>query len=495
MESGAMSLTRRLPVLLAAALGAAAILSCESATSAGGAGTTIEVTPDAVTLAPGLERALAVSVFDGEGTLLVGVPVTFRSADTTVATISTAGVIRAVGPVAQTTVTVKSGSASTTVPVVVVPLAPTTISVSPPTVAMPLGDSVQLTATVYDQAGNVFPGATVGFASSDTMVVTVSAAGMVHGVRVGVGTVTASSGTARGRVPVQVQPLDSVVATIAVPGSAYGIDVSSAGVVYATLASGSHLARISLATRSLVDTVPVGSAPTGVAFSPDGATAYVTNQLSGTLGVVDVATDSEVAEIPIDANPFVTLPSPDGSKVVVTGNDDRIFFVDPVTRTVTAGLQVGSAPNGLAFNAAGTRLYVSNAYSGTVVEVDPATPAVLRTFAVGGRPQGLALSADGSELYVANEYGWLGVYSVASGARTDSVPLDGAAFGLARSPDDSVLYVGVLYPGEIEIVQRATHAVVGAIPTAGVPRRIAFSPDGRHAVIANEDGWVSVVAR
>ena len=288
---------------------------------------------------------------------------------------------------------------------------------------------------------------------------------------------------------------DRVAATIAVPGGAYGIDVAANGAVYATLLTASSLVRISLSTLSVVRTVPVGNTPTGVAFSPTGTTAYVTNQSSRSLGLVNVGQDSQVATIAVHGDPFVTLPSPDGGKVIVTGNDDSIFVVNAGTQAVSASLYVGTAPNGLAFNATGTRLYVSNSFGGTVVEVDPAVPAVLRTVTTGGRPQGLAVSRDGAELYVANEVGWLEVRSIATFARLDSIPLAGAAFGLARSPDDAVLYVSLHDVGEVVVVNRATRQVIKTLDTGGAPRRIAFTADSRTAVIANLAGWVDVVER
>ena len=298
-----------------------------------------------------------------------------------------------------------------------------------------------------------------------------------------------------GRTPPPVLGADSLTATIPVPGGPYGIAVAGNGAVYATIPGRGVLARISLSTLSVVRSVTVGAVPTGVAFTPNGATAYVTNQLDGNLGVVDVARDSEVATISVHGNPFVTLPSPDGSRVIVACNDDSIFVVNPGTRSVVASRYVGIAPNGLVFNTAGTRLYVSNSFGGTVAEVDPAVPAVLRTFTTGGMPQGIALSGDGTLLYVANQAGWLEVRSVDTFARLDSIPLAGPAFGLARSPDDGVVYVGLYTIGEVAVVNRATRQVIKTLVTGGEPRRIAFTADGRHAVIANASGWVDVVTR
>jgi DNA-binding beta-propeller fold protein YncE len=49
--------------------------------------------------------------------------------------------------------------------------------------------------------------------------------------------------------------------------------------------------------------------------------------------------------------------------------------------------------------------------------------------------------------------------------------------------------------GKVMIVRRATHQVITSMATGGSPRRIAFTADGRHAVIANNAGWVDVVSR
>jgi len=44
---------------------------------------------------------------------------------------------------------------------------------------------------------------------------------------------------------------------------------------------------IDLATRRKVGEIAVGGNPTGVAFSPDGRRAFVTNRLDNTVSVID----------------------------------------------------------------------------------------------------------------------------------------------------------------------------------------------------------------
>src|SRR2546429_9513499 len=54
-----------------------------------------------------------------------------------------------------------------------------TVTVSPPTATVALGQTVQLTATLRDASGNVLTGRTVTWSSSNLAVATVSGSGLV----------------------------------------------------------------------------------------------------------------------------------------------------------------------------------------------------------------------------------------------------------------------------------------------------------------------------
>ncbi len=68
-----------------------------------------------------------------------------------------------------------------------------------------------------------------------------------------------------------------------------------------------------------------------------------------------------------------------------------------------------------------------------------------------------------------------------------------AALSLAVSPDEAVIYVGLLFAGRVVQLDRPTLRVFGSLDTGGKPRRIAFDATGWTAVIANEAGWVDLV--
>ena len=85
------------------------------------------------------------------------------------------------------------------------PPRPTTITVSPATAELTaLGATVQLSAEVRDQNGQVMAGTTVTWASSASAVATVGASGLVTAVANGTATITATAGSASGSATVTV---------------------------------------------------------------------------------------------------------------------------------------------------------------------------------------------------------------------------------------------------------------------------------------------------
>ena len=83
---------------------------------------------------------------------------------------------------------------------------PTTITISPAEATLQsLGETVQLTATVLDQNGQVMTGVTVNWTSSNASVATVSSGGLVTGMDNGAASVQALAGAAMGTADVTVE--------------------------------------------------------------------------------------------------------------------------------------------------------------------------------------------------------------------------------------------------------------------------------------------------
>ena len=97
----------------------------------------------------------------------------------------------------------------TTAPPTPRPPRPTTVAVTPATTQLTaLGATVQLSAAVRDQNGQVMAGAAVTWSSSTTSIATVGGSGLVTGVAKGAATITATADDARGTAEITVTTSD-----------------------------------------------------------------------------------------------------------------------------------------------------------------------------------------------------------------------------------------------------------------------------------------------
>ena len=292
--------------------------------------------------------------------------------------------------------------------------------------------------------------------------------------------------------PAAVQPRPLLTTTqVAVSGRPFGAAVSSTGTILVTQQDADALTQIPLRSLDPVGVVSVGRDPGDVVFSGDGAVAYVTNFIAGTVGFVNLATRQMMHTVTLGGEAWRLRLSPNGRRLYVTVGSGALCIIDVAARAIVATIPIDPNSNGVALQG-DSILYVSSTAMARVAVVDLRTRQVRRYIDIGGTPQDIALSRDGRELYVANEGGALDIVSLSTNAVTGSLPLEGGAFGLALSPDGFFLYVG-LTTGRVIVLDRSTREVVGSVNVGGLPRRIAFDPKGQAAVVPNEAGWADVL--
>jgi uncharacterized protein YjdB len=156
-------------------------------------------------------------VLDAQGNELSGRPVSWSSANPTVATVNANGVVTAVSAGSATIVAQREGVQGFAVlnvePPPQSPVA--SIELSAPRTDLAVGDSVALGVTLRDAAGNVLLGRTVAFSSSLQSVATVSVNGVVTGRGEGNATITATSEGVSRSLGINVRwPVGSVSVTL-----------------------------------------------------------------------------------------------------------------------------------------------------------------------------------------------------------------------------------------------------------------------------------------
>src|SRR6266550_2249847 len=204
--------------LVTGSVAGTATITAISEGKTGSAAVTVAPVPVAsVTISPtasirvGQTVQLTATLKDSTGSTLTGRTVTWGSGDTTVARVSPSGLMTGVGQGSATITATSEGKTSTAaITVTNVPVA--SVTVSPSSGSLQVGQTVQLTATPKDSTGSTLAGRTVMWRSGDTTVAIVSSSGLVSGAAQGSATITATSEgkTSTAAITVTTVPVASV---------------------------------------------------------------------------------------------------------------------------------------------------------------------------------------------------------------------------------------------------------------------------------------------
>ena len=154
----------------------------------------IVITPEAPILhTPGQTVQLTAEVFDQNDSVIAGADVRWTSAAPNIVSVSDSGLVTAVMN-GTATITATAGDVNAAVTVTVTQSAGRIVITPEAPILHTLGQTVQLTAEVFDQNGNAIAGANVKWTSSAPNVASVSDLGLVTAVMNGTATITASAG-------------------------------------------------------------------------------------------------------------------------------------------------------------------------------------------------------------------------------------------------------------------------------------------------------------
>jgi YVTN family beta-propeller protein len=216
--------------------------------------------------------------------------------------------------------------------------------------------------------------------------------------------------------------------------------------------------------------------PVGIAFSPDGKTAYVAFSRSNTLAVIDTTTREIVRQIDVGIAPFAAAVA---GKIFVSNRGGRRPESGDTT-AASSGSQVLTDP------------VTGSSASGTVSAIDAKTFEVTNV-PVGLSPSNLLLSPDKKLLVVSNGHSdSVSILDTGTMARDDvKIPTyPDAAIGSqpissAFSSDGKTLYVACGGNNAVAVVNRSGKGwgVSGAIPTGWFPSALAIARDGGLRVL------------
>jgi DNA-binding beta-propeller fold protein YncE len=234
-------------------------------------------------------------------------------------------------------------------------------------------------------------------------------------------------------------------------------------------------------SQQILSSLPVGRMPFGLALSPDGQRAYVSNVGMFQYTLVPGYNPKDARHTGLDF-PAFGFPSQEAEKGTTVNGKQIPGLGDPnvpesnslwvidirdaaqphVIAKIRTGIPVGeesvggSSPGAVV--AGRRKVFVSNANQDSITIINARTNRVEKTVVL--RP---AASVEGLR---------------------GELP-----FGLALSPDEEVLYVACAGLNAVATLDAKTGRVSSYLPTAWFPVRVAVSPDGNTLYVANAKGF------
>jgi uncharacterized protein YjdB len=165
----------------------------------------VSVTAGTTSLTPGQTTQATATARDSAGNVLLGQTVTWVSSNPAAATVSASGLITGLAGGAST-VTASAGGKGGSLVISVSNPATASVTVSAASTSLTVGQVVQATGTAKDANGNVLPGATIFWSSSNAAVATVSMTGLITGISAGTANISGSNSGKSGSVAITVSP-------------------------------------------------------------------------------------------------------------------------------------------------------------------------------------------------------------------------------------------------------------------------------------------------
>lgn len=167
----------------------------------------------------------------------------------------------------------------------------------------------------------------------------------------------------------------------------------------------SHIAIFKTSVFSSLSEIEVGAGLSEVTFAADGSKAYAANTTDGTVSVIDLATKTVTATITVGQDPVGAWAAENGKMYVDNETSKTVMEIDVATDAVTSTIDLGYKPGYVAYSEHHAELWVSDATNGKVVYYKLVGGIWTKEgeVATGADAHAIAFNADGTKAYVTNQ--------------------------------------------------------------------------------------------
>ena len=294
----------------------------------------------------------------------------------------------------------------------------------------------------------------------------------------------------------------SNVATVTVGGTPYGIAITPDG-KYAYVTNFENVSVIDTATNKLVETIATAKFTQGIVITPDGKYAYVTSSSSDQpiVSVISTATNTVVDTIVVAHTPNggIAITS-DGKYVYLTSMDGSVMVISTANNEVTANINITprnsdanvngvtltsfSDPDSVTISPDDAYAYVgTGAGDSRVMVIDVSTNKIVNSITIGSAGiADIAIAPDGKHVYATSD-DKIFIIDTATNAVTATLTGFGSPMGLAITSDGKYAYTVNNWNDTVFVLNTATNAVDKTMRVGQGPRGLAFTPDDKYAYV------------
>jgi YVTN family beta-propeller protein len=282
--------------------------------------------------------------------------------------------------------------------------------------------------------------------------------------------------------------------------------------IYQTNSAGDDLDVIDPSTNQVVMKIKDLESAHGVAFSPDGARAYITCEADSTVWVVQTTDGHLVNKVPLSGHPNNIAVSNDGRRVfaaIVTA-PGAVDVIDAKTLDNVKTIPVKGSAHNVYVTPDGKFVVVGSVVgkSITVIDENALQPAWDMTFDEGVRPIAFERAVDGSTrrmfVQLSNLHGFAVVnfethtetqrLTLPDEPRRGNAHSSAPSHGIGVSPDGKMLWVDSSVASGVFAYSLPDLKLIGNVATGSTPDWLTFTPDSNMVYVANAGAnYVSAV--
>ncbi|QWP76111.1 gluconolaconase [Lysobacter sp. K5869] len=221
----------------------------------------------------------------------------------------------------------------------------------------------------------------------------------------------------------------------------------------------------------------------------------VGNKAADTVWRLSLDDGRKLGEFPTHKAPHEIVVAPDGKTALVANYGDRDaagttlsvldLRGDAPPRIVDLGRH--GRPHGLRFLPGGREALATTEASQHLLRIDVASGKIVADIPLGeGKGHMVAVAADGKSAFVTKvDRGTVSRIDLTSNRKLEEVEAGKGAEGVAVRPGSGEVWVSNREAGTVTVHQPKTLAILRTLPSPGFPIRVAFTPDGRWALVSN----------